>query len=193
MSSTRKEQLMAITREPADRPPATRRERRIDRATWIPTVGPGMVLGVVGTIGVVVSMFMSWQNNGVHPSGIPFAFLFDSTTTARDPSLLIALIPLAIVLAVGSLMPRASGARLVGALGVLAVLVLFAVQLHYAVDRFGGGSVWDLLDTGFYVAAIAALVGLVGGFMPSGWTRRRWTESETAIDPEPVHNDPHTG
>lgn len=172
---------MAIAEEPVNQAPVARRDRRIDRASWSPTVGPGMVLGVLGTLGVVVSMFMSWQNGGIHPSDIPFAFLFDSTTTARNPSLLIALIPLAVILAIGSVMPRASGARIVGALGVLVVVVLFAVQLNSAVDRFGG-SVWDSLDTGYYVGAIAGLVGLVSGFLPSGWMRRRWSESETAVD-----------
>jgi hypothetical protein len=62
-----------------------------------------MVLGVLGTMGVVVSMFVSWRDGGVHPSDVPVAFLFDSATTATSPSLLIALIPLA----VGSLVPRA--------------------------------------------------------------------------------------
>ena len=148
-----------------------------------------MVLGTLGTIGVVVSMFLSWRNGGVHPSDIPFAFLFDSTTTANNPSLLIALIPLAVILAVGSLMPRAAGARVVGGLGVLAVVVLFAVQLHYVVDRFPSGSVWDQLDTGFYVAAIAGLVGLVSGFMPSGWVRRRSYETDADVDQRAVTTD----
>jgi len=178
---------MAVSREPVAPAPVARRERRTDRASWTPTVGPGMVLGVLGTIGVVVSMFLSWRSGGVHPSDIPLAFLFDSTTTAQNPSLLIALIPLAIILEVGALMPRASGARVIGGLGVLAVVVLFAVQLHYVVDRFAGASVWDQLDTGFYVAGIAGLVALVSGFMASGWTRRRWTESEAALD------DPSSG
>ena len=172
---------MAIAHEPANAAPTTRRERRVDRASWVPTVGAGMVLGVLATIGVVVSMFLSWRSD-VHPSDIPFAFLFDSTTTAQNPSLLIALIPLAVVLAVGSLMPRASGARIVAGLGVLVVVVLFTVQLNYVMDRLPAGSVWDQLDTGFYVAAIAGLVAFVSGFMPSGWTRRRWSESETAVD-----------
>ena len=99
-----------------------------------------MVLGVLGTVGVVVSMFVSWRDGGVHPSDVPVAFLFDSTTTATSPSLLIALIPLAVILAVGSLMPRASGARVIGGLGVMAVVALFAVQLHYVVDRLPGVS-----------------------------------------------------
>jgi hypothetical protein len=74
-------------------------------------------------------------------------------------------------------MPRASGARIVGALGTIAVVVLFAVQLNQQLDHFPGTNVGDLLDTGFYIAAIAGLVGLVSGFLPSGWTERRLSES----------------
>jgi hypothetical protein len=169
---------MTVSRQPVATVP--RRERRVDRASWRPTVGPGMVLGVLGTVGVVVSLFLSWRSGSVHPSDIPLAFLFDSTTTVHNPSLLLALIPLAVILGVGSVMPRAAAARLIGALGVLAVVALFAVQLHYVTNRTAGASTWDALDTGFYVAAIAGLVGLVSGFLPSGWTRRRWSES--AVD-----------
>jgi len=178
---------MALAREPATATPVARRERRVDRARWVPALGPGMVLGVLGTLGVVVSVFMSWRSAGVDPSDIPFAFLFDSTTTATSPSLLVALIPLAVVLAVGALMPRANGARVIGALGVLVVVVLFAVQLNYVVDSTPGVSVWDLLDTGFYVAGIAGIVALVSGFMPSGWTRRHWSESEAAVNDQRTH------
>ena len=72
------------------------------------------------------------------------------------------------------------------------MVVLFAVQLNYVVDSTPGVSVWDLLDTGFYVAGIAGIVSLVSGFMPSGWTRRRWLESEAAVDDQrTVDNDDH--
>jgi len=175
---------MASTGEPADPAPVSRRERRIERSSWRPTIGPGMVLGVLGTVGLVVSMFLSWRSGGVHPSDVPVAFLFDSTTTATSPSLLIALIPLAVIIGIGSLMPRASGARVIGGLGVMAVVALFAVQLHYVVDRIGAGSVWDFLDTGWYVAGIAGLVAFVSGFLPSGWVHRRWSESENEFDAE---------
>jgi hypothetical protein len=137
-----------------------------------------MVLGVVGTAGVVVSMFLSWRSGGVHPDDVPFAFLFDSTTTSTSPSILLALIPFAAILLIGSLLPRAAGARVIGALGVLAVVVLFAVQTAYLADRFPGANTWDLLETGWYVAGVAGIVGLISGFMPSGWTRRRRTETE---------------
>src|SRR3954471_11073471 len=158
--------------------PVGRRNRRIERDSWVPTLGPGMVLGAIGTIGLVVSMLMSWRTPDVHPSGIPFAFLFDSGTTAHDPSILLALIPMTILLAVGTAMPRASAARIVGALGTIAVVVLFVIQLNSQLDAIPGSSVGDVLDTGFYIAAIAGLVGLVSGFLPSGWAQRRWTQTE---------------
>jgi hypothetical protein len=118
----------------------------------------------------------------VHPSGIPFAFLFDDGTTAHDPSILLALIPFTILLAVGTAMPRASAARVVGSLGTLVVAALFLIQLNSQLDKFPNTNVGDVLDTGFYVAAIAGIVGLVSGFMPSGWAQRRWSQSETIDD-----------
>ena len=83
------------------------RDRHTERDSWAPALGPGIVLGALSTIGLVVAMFMSWQTAGVQPSDIPFAFLFDNTTTSSDPSILIALIPMAILLGVGTIMPRA--------------------------------------------------------------------------------------
>jgi hypothetical protein len=170
---------MASTRQVA---PVGRRDRRTERASWVPTLGPGMVLGAIGTVGLVVAMFMSWRTTDVHPSGIPFAFLFDHGTTAHDPSILLALIPMAVLLGVGTAMPQASAARIIGALGTIAVLVLFAIQLSQQVDQLPGTNLGDVLDTGFYVAAIAGLVGLVSGFLPSGWAQRRWTQTESTVD-----------
>ena len=168
--------------------PVGRRNRRIERDSWVPTVGPGMVLGAIGTLGLVVSMFMSWRATDVHPSGIPFAFLFDSGTTAQDPSILLALIPMALLLAVGTVMPRASAARIVGALGTIVVVVLFVIQLNSQLDATPGANVGDVLDTGFYIAAIAGLVGFVSGFLPSGWAQRRSTQIET-VDERGVNFD----
>jgi hypothetical protein len=176
---------MTVSREPGEPVDGlpSRRSRRAARSTWKPRLGPGLVLGVLATIGVVVSMFLSWRVLGrAHPSDIPLAFLFDDTTTAQNPSLLLALIPLAAVLAVGALLPRPAAARVVGGLGVLAVAGLFAFQLHQALDRVPNTDLSDQLDTGFYVAAIAGLVGFLSGFLPSGWTRRRavHVDDETA-------------
>ena len=152
--------------------PVGRQDRRIERDSWVPTLGPGMVLGAISTIGLVVAMLMSWRTPDVHPSGI-----------------LLALIPMAILLGVGTAMPRASAARLVGALGTIVVATLFVIQLNSQLDAIPGANVGDVLDTGFYVAAIAGLVGLVSGFMPSGWFLRRSIEMESTVDRGGVNFD----
>jgi hypothetical protein len=161
--------------------PMGRRDRRVERASWTPTLGPGMVLGAMATVGLVVAMLMSWRTADVHPSGVPLAFLFDDTTTANDPSILLLLVPMAVLLAVGTLLPRASAARLVGGLGTIAVVTLYAVQLQQTLDKLPGSDLGDVLDTGFYVAAMAGLLGVVSGFLPSGWAERRWSETESTL------------
>ncbi len=167
-----------------------RNETRAERTRWTPTVGPGMVLGLLGTAGLVVAMFLAWSTGNVHPSGIPLAFLFDNGTTATDPSILLALIPFAVLLGVGSVLPRASAARVVGSLGAIAVVVLFGIQLSQQIDKLPDANLGDVLDTGFYVAAIAALVGLVSGFMPAVRTRGRQAETRSIVDDrEAVYDD----
>src|SRR6266478_2402198 len=63
------------------------RQRTVDRRIWVPTLGPGMVLGALGAIGMIFSLFLPWRSGSVYPSDIPLAFLFDHTTTATSPSL----------------------------------------------------------------------------------------------------------
>ncbi len=161
--------------------PAGRRDRYTERASWAPTLGPGMVLGAIATIGLIVAMFMSWRDGGVYPSDIPVAFLFDNTTTANDPSILLLLIPMALLLGIGTFLPQASAARVIGGLGTIAVVTLFGIQLQQSLDKIPGADLGDVLDTGFYVAAIAGVVGLVSGLVHSGWAQRRWTETETEV------------
>lgn len=155
-----------------------------------PTLGPGLVLGAISTLGLVVSVFMTWRTPDPHPSGIPFAFLFDSGTTASDPSILLALIPMAFLLGIGTAMPQASAARIIGAAGTNIVVALVGFQLNQALDKFPGANLGDVLDTGLYVAAISALVGLVSGFMPSGWAQRRRIETETTVGGDISIDDP---
>jgi hypothetical protein len=150
-------------------------ERRyVRRSVWSPIAfGPGMILGIVGALGVVVSLFMSWQDGGVHPSNIPVQFLWDSTPGSSDPSLLILLIPFTLVLAIGAFVPMGAAARALGAIAVLVVCGVFVYQLDQALGATPGANVGDVLDVGFYIAAVSALIALVSGLLPSGWGTRR--------------------
>jgi hypothetical protein len=131
-----------------------------------------MLLGALGSAGVIISMFMPWRTGSVHASDIPAAFLWDRTTTSDNPSLLIFLIPLALILLIGTFGRLGAGVRLVGAVLTLVVVGLFAYQLHRVLDAFGG-NLGDALDSGFYFAAIGGVIALVSGFMPSRVVARR--------------------
>jgi hypothetical protein len=136
-----------------------------------------MVVGVVATVALVVSMFMSWQSGGTHPSAIPAAFLWDRDATG-DPSLLVFLIPLAVVLGIGSLMRGGSGLRVLAGLLMMVVVGVYAYQVHEVTDALGV-TFGDALDSGFYVAAVAGVIGFVSGFVPTTLPARRVDRVDT--------------
>jgi len=147
------------------------RARRPQRTRWSVAIGPGMIVGAVATVALVVSMFMAWQSGDVHPSSIPAAFLWDRDATG-DPSFLVYLIPLAVVLGIGSLVRGGAGLRILAGLLTLVVVGVYAYQLHELTDSVGV-SFGDSLESGFYVAAAAGVVGLVSGFLPTTLRSRR--------------------
>jgi hypothetical protein len=141
------------------------------RRTWSSAIGPGMLVGLVATVALVVSMFMSWQSGGVHPSSVPAAFLWDRDATG-DPSFLVYLIPLAVVLGIGSLVRGGAGLRIFAGLLTMVVVGVYAYQLHEVTESLGVGF-GDTLETGFYVAAASGIVGFVSGFLPTTLRSRR--------------------
>ncbi len=158
---------MAVSRSvPRDAPVRTRSRRSL-------TPGPGMVVGIIATVGLVVSMFMSWRSGRGHPSDIPAAFLWDRDATG-SPSFLVYLIPLAVLLGVGSVLRGGAGLRILAGVLTLVVVGVFAYQLHEITDDLGV-SFGDAVDTGFWVAAIAGAVGFVSGFLPT-WLASRHVE-----------------
>jgi hypothetical protein len=149
-----------------------RRGRVVERQYWGPIgVAPGMILGALGAIGVIVSMFLPWRDGGVYPSDIPVEFLWNRSATS-DPSLLVLLIPVGAVLVIGALVPLGAGVRLFGALCMLVIAGVFAYQLHRVVHAFGG-NFGDALDTGFYVAALGGILAFVSGLVPASTGARR--------------------
>lgn len=146
-------------------------ERPVARRTASVSISAGMVLGALASVGLIVSMFMSWRSGAGHPSDIPASFLWDRTATS-NPSLLIFLIPLAAVMVIGTVMPMGAAARLLAGIGTLIVVGVFAYQLHRITDDLGL-SFGDALDTGFYIAAIAGVLAVVSGLMASRRRTRR--------------------
>jgi hypothetical protein len=139
------------------------------RKLWGPVVwSPGLILGALGALCVLVSLFLPWRDPSVYPSDVPLAFLWDKTTKAHDPSLLLVLIPIAIILMVGAVSPLGRGLRGFGGFATLVVTGLFAYQLSELVGlAHNGTNVGDLLSTGFYLAAVGGLFSLASSFVRS--------------------------
>ena len=153
-----------------------RGDRTVERRGWKP--GAGMLLGLLGTAGVVISMFLSWDGNtATKPHGVPFAFLWDHSNTSGRPSILIALIPIAVVMAIGSVLPGGGPARFLAGVAAVVVAGLFAWSLHRA-----GAGLGNALDTGWYFAAIGGLIGLVSGLVPTGVVTGRMVEHQYGGD-----------
>lgn len=156
---------------------AVHEDRVVERRGWYPTFGPGLLVGALGALGVVVALFMEWTAAGTRPDAIPVAFLGDDATSSTSPSLLIVLIPAALLLCIGAVVPMGAALRLVGALGTLIVVGLFAYQLSEAID---GGDLGGSLGTGWYVATVGAFLSLASGLVPETWAGRTETvRSET--------------
>ncbi len=142
---------------------------------WTRTyLGPGRILGALGVAGVVLGMLMSWRDPGVHATGIPVSYLWDRTTRSTDPSLLIVLIPIAVVLALGVIAPLGAWLRFAAGLAMLAVTGLFAYQLYVGIGAANGGpGLTDVLGPGFYAAASGAVLAFVSGVIHSAGFLRR--------------------
>lgn len=148
---------------------AVREDRVVERQSWMPGFGAGMILGALGAIGVIVSCFIEWTEPDAKPVDIPVAFLGDNGTTSTDPSLLIALLPIAVVLVIGAFVPMGSALRILGGIAMIVVVGLFIFQLDDAVD----GGLGDVLGTGVYVGGIGGILALISGFAGGSWLRKR--------------------
>jgi hypothetical protein len=143
------------------------RRRTVEHRSWVPNFGPGTIIGTLGAAGVIVSLFLPWQDGGIHPSSIPITFLWDGATRSSNPSLLVLLVPLAVILIVGALAPIGATPHAFAAIGVLIVTGVFAYQLDRAIATFPGTKLSDVLAAGFYVAAIGGILAFVSAVLPT--------------------------
>jgi hypothetical protein len=148
--------------------------------TWAAPSLAGLVLGVLGVAGVVLSIFTAWRSGDVKPVDIPAAFLWDQHATG-NPSMLIWLVPIAAVIVIGIVVPGAGVLRALGGSAALVVCALYAWELHHVADTFHQ-SLGDVLDIGFYLAGIGGVLALVSGAFPSGWAGRSVERAEYADD-----------
>jgi len=136
-------------------------------------IRPGQVVALVSAVVVVISGAMKWLdgNPGITGYNVPAKFLVDIEVVQEGASIGFLLVVLAVVGAIGALVPRLGFLCWVAGAAVLVVAALFVYQLGefadfvrddpFAGDDLGRG---DLTGVGVYVA-IAAGTGLVIGGM----------------------------
>jgi hypothetical protein len=147
---------------------------------------PQLLLGL-GAVLLIVSNFLHWIDV-TGPSGsltgdatnVPVTFLFDKGTHSNDPTILILLIPAALLLAGGAFRFRSRAATIVGSAVALAVVVLYCIQVQRGLDdelSSANLGLTDFIGIGTYMAAIGGALGLVGSLIQ---------KEATAASPPPV-------
>jgi hypothetical protein len=157
----------------AHRPRPTRVADRSAPRSW----GVGAAAAMLAAGGLVLSMLLPWRQTDMYPRAIPVEFLWNRDASTSEPSLLVVLVPLAVLLVIGALVPGGAWLRLLAGLGTLLVVGVFAFQLNRVVDGTPGFGRGTTFDTGFYVAALAGIGAFVSGLLTSRSSRWRHTPS----------------
>lgn len=135
-------------------------------------IGPGQAIAAVGAIAVGVACFLDWVRArggvpGLGAKGVSWDFLWDKRSTSGT-SLLVWLIPIAVLILVAAVVPQLRFVGLVGGIAALAVAGLYAFQLNAVIDDLSGdvGSVYDRLGIGDYLVAGGGFLAIVGTLVP---------------------------
>jgi hypothetical protein len=142
------------------------------------SIGVGETLVAIGAIAVAVSIVLRWadlsQGQAIFrrtARGVPVQVLWDYTTKATDPSLLVVLVPVVVLCLLGIVVRRARSLALVA--GTLAVLVggVYIFQTHQALRAqrasLPGISLGDFLGIAPYVCIAGGAIVLLGAAWPT--------------------------
>jgi hypothetical protein len=143
--------------------------------------GMGPLLVAVGAIGIIVSIFLKWEDfslGGRHQTakatGVPLKFLIDYTTSSKDPSLVVILGVSAALCVIAFLVstqrPGLRSLAILGALLAIFTAVMYGFQVHQALHALGLARVHttDFTGPAPYVALAGGVLALIGSLVPRG-------------------------
>ncbi len=151
-------------------------------ATTTPSAGGGLAISpialgvcVIGAVLVIVAIFLNWidfsvrgQSVSLNGRDVPLDFLWDHTTTSEDPSLIVALIPAAVLILAGAL----EKLRWLAAVGGLLAIVVAALFLIQADSLLGDAPAsidlgyLDFIGIAPWFALVGGILGVVGALVP---------------------------
>jgi hypothetical protein len=146
------------------------------------TLAVGDAILGLGIIGLVVSIFLHWldfsQSIGgtqvtqrFTASGVPVQELVNYTTTRKDPTFLVLLIPVAALCLLALLVVRVRWLAIFGGAVAVLVAVLYSYQLQalvHASPQLHGFGLWNFIGIGPIICFVAGVLAIVGAALPRG-------------------------
>ncbi len=144
----------------------------VDAGDRKPSYGLGSLLALLAALAIAVSTFLNWaKENVVGPeaysgSDLSTKFLWDIDTRFDDPSLLFVLLPAAILVLIGTFVPRLRWVAILGGAVAIAAAVLFFVSVGRVLsDENSPDGALDFIDIGVWVAAAGGLLAIIGSLI----------------------------
>ncbi|CAN5568847.1 hypothetical protein BH18ACT3_BH18ACT3_27610 [soil metagenome] len=145
----------------------------VDAGDRKPSYGLGSLLALLSALAIAVSTFLNWTKEGfLDPTNDAFSgsdlsvkFLWDTDSPLADPSLLFVLLPAAILVLIGSFVPRLRWMAILGGAATIAAAVIFIIQVGQALPENSPDGVLDFIDIGVWVAAAGGLLAIIGSLI----------------------------
>ncbi|MDQ3738911.1 MAG: hypothetical protein M3337_07060 [Actinomycetota bacterium] len=148
--------------------------RVVDDSDRKPSYGLGSLLALLGALAIAVSAFLNWTKEGfLDPANEAFSgadlsmkFVWDIGAPLDDPSLLFVLLPVAILVLLGTFIPRLRWMAILGGALAIAAAVIFTIQVGRALsDANSSDGAFDFIDIGVWVAAAGGLLAIIGSLI----------------------------
>lgn len=147
--------------------------RDVDRHDVVrkPTYGFGSLVALLAALAIAVSTFLAWNGDDAFDessSGADFSIqsLWDTAPASGQPSLLFILLPAAILVLIGTFIPRARLLAIIGGAAALATAVLFFISISRRIsDSEYDGAAFEVMGIGWWLAGIGGLVAIIGALM----------------------------
>jgi len=136
-----------------------------------PTYGFGSLLALLAALAIAVSAFLAWAGDDAFDetasaNDFPIQFLWDPVPAQEQPSLLFLLLPAAVLVLLGTFIPRLRVLSVVGGAVALATAVLFFITVSRLIsDENLDTGAFEAVGAGWWFAAIGGLVAVLGSLL----------------------------